>query len=145
MPRMKGTPSARDADLLRNRGLKATPRRLRLMEALAQAKRPMSVGEIEAAGAAGTASTVTLYRALEALAAAGIVRRVDLRHGHADYELVISGDHHHHLVCTGCGALESFSDDLCNSLAERLVKQSTGFKTVTAHSMEFFGRCVRCS
>ena len=142
---MKGSTYASYADLLRNRGLKATPRRLHLIEILAQAKKPMGVGEIEAVGASDTTNTVTLYRALEALVAAGIVRRVDLRHGHTDYELVTSGDHHHHLVCTGCGALESFSDDLCSSLAERLAKQSTDFKTVTAHSMEFFGRCVRCS
>ena len=115
------------------------------MAALAKAGRPMSVGDLRAKEARNRTNVVTLYRALEALTVAGIVRRVDLRHGHADYELVVSGEHHHHLVCTNCGVLESFSDDFCNALAKRLVKQSSDFKAVTAHSMEFFGRCVRCS
>lgn len=144
---MEKSLSIQHADLLRSKGLKVTPRRLRLMTLLAQAQQPMSVGDLRAKikETPDSVDAVTLYRALEALATAGIVRRVDLRHGHADYELIVPGNHHHHLVCTDCGVLESFSDDFCNALAERLVEQSSGFKTVTAHSMEFFGRCVHCS
>ena len=53
----------------------------------------------------------SVYRVLELLTSEGLVQRIDLGSGIARYEPVNSGgDHHHHLVCDGCGKVEAFED-----------------------------------
>src|ERR1700722_17768992 len=96
--------------LLRERGFKATAGRIALLEALWAASAPLSVQAIAQILKKEKASIdeATLYRALEALAGAGIVRRIDLGHSHAHYEF--EKKHHHHLVCTDCGVVEDVED-----------------------------------
>jgi Fur family transcriptional regulator, ferric uptake regulator len=132
------------AELLRKRGLKATSRRLYLLSLLAKAKSPMSTHELKSAWKKGATDVVTLYRALEALVTVHIVRRVDLRHGHTDYELITPGEHHHHLVCTRCGTIEDFEQ--CPVDIEQLaLKRSTKFASLREHALEFFGTCNTCA
>jgi len=87
----------------------------------------------------GALNLATLYRALDALVVDGVVRRVDFRHGHAHYELAAERAHHHHLACTGCGAIE----DVDCTLRPRL-KKSSVFAAITDHAMEYFGLCKAC-
>jgi Fur family ferric uptake transcriptional regulator len=132
------------AAILRKAGYRATPGRIKLLEMLEKATQPLTVAQIHAKVGSKELNEVTLYRALEALAASGIVRRVDLQQGHAHhYELV--GTHHHHIVCTDCGTVEDFSDKLCDSVVEKATKKSSSFKIITSHSMELFGVCANCS
>ncbi len=130
--------------LLREKGLKVTPQRLQLIALLAQLNEPMSAHEIKAKWKQGDIDTVTLYRALDALVAASIVRRVDLQHGHTDYELMVPGDHHHHLVCTSCGTIEDFAGCPAKNIEKRALKGSSKFASLREHSMEFFGTCKTC-
>lgn len=84
----------------------------------------------------------TVYRALESLVALGIVQSVDLGDGEKRFELVMPGEHHHHLVCERCR--ESIHLDQC--LVEDLesaIKQKYGFD-VKAHILEIFGVCRQC-
>src|SRR5690606_6094143 len=96
------------AALLRAANLKATKPRLAVLAALAKVGKPLGVPELQRAHRDFDA--VTLYRVLDDLFKAGILRRVDVRHGHADYEL--AHHHHHHLVCTRCGMIEDIDDCL---------------------------------
>ena len=50
---------------------------------------------------------VTVYRALDLLSGLGLVRRLDLGDG-PRYEL--AEDHHHHLICEGCGEITEFDE-----------------------------------
>ena len=53
----------------------------------------------------------SVYRVLDSLLESGLVQRVDVGDGVARYEPVrTSEEHHHHLVCTGCGKVEAFTD-----------------------------------
>ncbi|MHB1163207.1 MAG: Fur family transcriptional regulator [Minisyncoccota bacterium] len=131
--------------LLRERGLKATPLRIQLIELLAKVRKPISTHEVKSEWQYGEVDTVTLYRALEALVSAEIVRRVDLQHGHTDYELVISGEHHHHLVCTDCGTIEDFEGCPAESIERAALKESSKFSSLRQHSLEFFGVCNACT
>lgn len=131
--------------LLQESELKATPRRLHLLSLLAKANKPLSAHEFKDIWKQGKTDVVTLYRALEALASAGIVRRVDLQHGHTDYELVISGEHHHHLVCTGCGTIEDFAECPIKPIERRALRGSSKFSSLQEHSLEFFGICNVCA
>lgn len=131
---MEKNPSP-EATLLRERGLKATPARLRVLSALAGLHKPAGIQELSSAANLRAMDTVTLYRALDAFMKAGLVREVNLRHGHADYEL--ADWHHHHAVCTSCGTVEDL--DWC-PVGVAPVKRFA----VIDHALELFGLCRAC-
>ncbi|MDE1976133.1 MAG: transcriptional repressor [Elusimicrobia bacterium] len=127
------------ARMLRRSGGRATPGRLRLMRALWKEPAPVTAARLQKS-LGRTLNLATLYRALDALAGVGVVRRVDFRHGHAHYELAAPARaHHHHLACTGCGAVE----DVSCTLRPRL-KRASAFSAITDHAMEYFGLCKAC-
>jgi Fur family transcriptional regulator, ferric uptake regulator len=146
----------RYAALLRTHGLKATPQRMQVLSLLAVQKKPVSIAELQQKAKLGvkgakksSIDTVTLYRSLEALMKNDLVRPVDLRHGHTDYELVEEGKHHHHIVCEKCGVIEDFNsfpeDELKKAFKKNSAKKSSKFATLTDHSLELFGICKKCA
>ncbi len=85
-------------DELRVSGFRATPGRLALLEILRRANKPLSIKEMLHYSAL---DQVSLYRALDALVAVGLVRKgVQERVAHFEYA---AKPHHHHLVCADCG------------------------------------------
>lgn len=130
-------------ELLREAGFRATPGKIALLAVLAQADKPLSIAEL-ARRFRGKLNTVTLYRSLEALVERGIVRRVDLGHAHAHYELAESKRHHHHLVCKICGAVEDILSCEPFELEKQVLKKSKTFASIQSHAMEFFGLCKKC-
>ncbi|HTE86740.1 MAG TPA: Fur family transcriptional regulator [Dehalococcoidia bacterium] len=84
----------------------------------------------------------TVFRTLKLLADEGVVCRVLLDDGRLHYRLSRSA-HHHHLVCTQCGAIEDFTtcdvNDVINELSRR-----TGYQ-IESHWLELYGRCQTCS
>jgi Fur family ferric uptake transcriptional regulator len=85
----------------------------------------------------------SVYRALEALQGVGLVQRVEVGEGGARYEAVVpGGDHHHHVVCDGCGRISQFSDAALERAIDRLGRK-LGHR-VSAHEVLIRGRCARC-
>jgi Fur family ferric uptake transcriptional regulator len=90
-----------------------------------------------------TVGLTSVYRALQSLAEDG---RVDVRRtdaGEATYRACGSDRHHHHLVCTGCGA----TVEVEAPALERWVRQVAdrhGYR-VDGHTLEISGRCARCA
>lgn len=142
---MKNTTESNYETLLRTHGLRATIQRVALVREMDRADRPLGIGELQERVSTGSIDTVTFYRILEALTEAGLVRKVNLRHGHMDYELVRSEDHHHHMVCTKCGTIESF--DWCpdTRLRASILKKTKHFSSIDDHALEFFGVCDQCA
>ena len=95
---------------LRERGLRATPSRLAVLELLrAHARQPpMSHAEVTAKLSAGPWDPATIYRNLTDLVEAGLVRRSDMGDHVWRFEPV-SAEHggaaHPHFVCTECGTV----------------------------------------
>ncbi len=83
---------------LRAAGSRATPGRLALLAALEKSRRPLSVAQLQPSV---RSNTVTLYRTLRALAAAGLVRQGNK--GRVAYYEYAGRPHHHHMTCTECG------------------------------------------
>ena len=135
--------STKHLDLLRDAGLRATPGRLALLAVLTKESKPLTVPQIEAR-MKGRLNQVTLYRALEALAASGIVARVNLDHDHAHYELAAGRPHHHHAVCSDCGRVEDIEVPHAR-LTEKAAAGAKGFATISRYSLEFFGLCRSCA
>ena len=129
--------------ILRDAGFRATKQRLALLMLLGQTAGPISVKAV-AQRMKSQADFVTVYRALEALAGAGIVTRVDLRHSHAHYELAVGMAHHHHLVCNSCGEIEDIHECPLPTLQKKALRGSTKFASVQNHALELFGICNKC-
>jgi Fur family ferric uptake transcriptional regulator len=85
----------------------------------------------------------SVYRALDVLSSLGLVRRVDVGSATARYEpLLPGGEHHHHLVCDGCGRVDSFSDDKLEHAIDRLAAR-IGY-AVDRHDVVLRGTCEAC-
>ena len=131
------------ASLLRIAGFRATPGRIELLEALAALGKPVTVAQLEKK-LKGKLNAVTLYRALEALAAKNVIRRVDLRHDHAHYEFT-PDFHHHHAVCKICGLVEYIEVPHSPAPEKEALKAAKKFSAINTYSLEFFGLCKSCS
>src|SRR5437763_10910117 len=83
----------------------------------------------------------TVYRTLAALEDEGSVEVISQEAGESAYRLCSSG-HHHHLVCTGCGAVVEIRECDLEPLARRLSRRH-GFR-VDAHDVTLRGRCADC-
>lgn len=85
----------------------------------------------------------TVYRTLDLLADMEVLQRMDFGDGRCRYEFTQNEiHHHHHLICTRCGMVTEFADDLLDSLEEAIAKRS-GFEVVD-HQLKFFGYCTKC-
>lgn len=142
--------SLRDAvaHRLRRTGQRRTATRDALVDVLATAGRPLTIPEILDADAGLAQSSV--YRNLVLLEEAGVVHRIVTNAEFARFELAedLTGDHHHHLICANCGAVE---DAPASAGIERAVhraidevERETGFRT-TAHRIDLVGLCRDCS
>ncbi|MFM8303939.1 MAG: Fur family transcriptional regulator [Actinomycetota bacterium] len=135
------------AHRLRCAGQRRTPNRDALVGVLAAARRPLTIPEILEAD--GDLAQSSVYRNLVLLEQAGVVHRIVTNAEFARFELAedLTGDHHHHLICTRCGGVE---DAPASASIERAVHQAideveraTGFRT-TAHRIDLVGLCRDC-
>ena len=129
-------------EVLRDRGLKATPQRLAVHRAVVE-----SVGHPDAEEIWATVRTElpnislrTVYEVLHTLADLGEIREVDLATGSSRFDPTTSD--HHHLVCTRCGAVADVFLD--GPGVEVPAVQQQGF-TVDTYEIAFRGLCQRCS
>lgn len=92
----------------------------------------------------------TVYRTLDLLDKAGLVRKINAGDGQVrfEYKKGDHSDHHHHLICTGCGKILNYRDfekeelDLVRKTEEILARKH-GF-LIRDHNIEFIGLCKEC-
>ena len=85
---------------------------------------------------------VTIYRTLGILVRLGLVCEVHAGGSCGSYLLKRPSEHHHHLLCSECGAVVDFTGCDLSQLEQRLSLE-TGFE-VTGHLLEFIGLCQAC-
>jgi Fur family ferric uptake transcriptional regulator len=85
----------------------------------------------------------TVYRNLQALADAGEVDVLYTDLGETMFRLCEGAEHHHHLVCRGCGRSVEVKAEEVETWAARVAKRH-GFEQMT-HTVEIFGLCEQCS
>src|SRR5918993_1081582 len=88
-------------------------------------------------------SRATVYRTLELLVKSGMVRRVHLGEDHYHYERVTGNSHHDHLICTTCGAVIEFHDEVLEQ-RQRDICEKKKF-TPTFHNLQILGVCDACT
>jgi Fur family ferric uptake transcriptional regulator len=132
---------------LADRDGRYTGSRRDLIQALADAGRPLTVDEIVDRSPKQRPSSV--YRNLAVFEAEGLVRRLAGVGDLARFELTEAlVGHHHHLACQVCGAMTDvhLSPDLERRLERALddIAAAEGF-TLTSHVLDAVGVCERCA
>ena len=84
----------------------------------------------------------TVYDALNALTAVGLVRRIQPTGSVARYETRVA-DNHHHVVCRSCGAIEDV--DCAVGEAPCLTPSHDHGYVVDEAEVIYWGLCPRCS
>lgn len=133
---------------LRKRGIRYTRARQLVLESLDGAPGPLSVADLEDE-LRGQVPTSSVYRTLTVLKDADVVEKHHDSSGLARYEISedLTGHHHHHLVCIGCGETHDvdITPDLEQSIRTFVVRVANGFDyEVTDHRLDLEGWCRGC-
>ncbi len=88
-------------------------------------------------------SISTIYRTLDLLNNAGLVKEVNLGQPQTYYEHVFGEGEHGHLICLSCGAIIEFSNqEIEESLRE--IEERHEFSR-EMYNLQVFGLCSKCS
>jgi Fe2+ or Zn2+ uptake regulation protein len=130
------------AELLRERGLRATSQRVVMHRLLRDTDRHVSAEELlsEASERLPGVSLPTVYATLELFEQLGIVRRVNGGGGTLLWDT--RTDTHHHMICRNCGRIEDLETPLDLERARRSAARS-GFDPDRAEVV-VSGLCARC-
>ena len=126
-------------------GSRATRQRAAIAAALQGEDAFLTAQELHAALVRGPTKVglTTIYRNLQSMAERGevdVVRRAD---GESMYRRCDRDEHHHHLVCSGCGYSVEIDNPDLESWASATARRH-GF-TLETHDLELFGLCEACS
>jgi Fur family transcriptional regulator, ferric uptake regulator len=128
---------------IKSSGLRATQARIAIMNFFKTTDRPVDIQTIiDYLDDKGTkADPATVFRIMNLFTKKGITKKISFNEGKFRYELADIPEHHH-LICTSCTKVESFSD--CNIPAlEKDIKIKKKF-FVKSHALEFYGLCYDC-
>jgi Fe2+ or Zn2+ uptake regulation protein len=131
------------AELLRERGLRATSQRVVMHRLLRDHARHVSAEELlsEASERLPGVSLPTVYATLELFEELGIVRRVNGGGGTLLWDT--RADAHHHMICSRCGRIEDMEVPLDLERARRSAARS-GFAADRAEVV-VSGLCADCA
>lgn len=126
----------------RARGMNVTPQRIAIYRALVEAHDHPSPEALyrRVRPAMPSMSLATIYKALDALVDLGLAQEVSATGDIKRYDANMS--RHHHLLCTGCGAIRDFDDEALDRVAPP--RRLGGFVPHTV-SVQISGLCSSCA
>ena len=128
---------------LRQHGYKLTPQRCVVIQAIASTQDHLTPATIydKVHQDHPNIGFVTIYRTLEILARLELICEL---HAGGSCRSYITGTlgHHHHLICSNCGAVVDFPGFELGEVEQNLSRQ-TGFR-IDGHLLEFIGLCQTC-
>lgn len=129
---------------LKQAGLKVTLPRVKIMQILETSElRHMSAEDVYKAlrDAGEDVGLATVYRVLTQFETAGLVMRHRFDGGLSVFE-ISTEEHHDHMVCTKCGKVEEFFDEVIES-RQLKVAEDLGYE-ISDHSLYLYGLCGEC-
>ena len=143
---MTGRPSAASNDLIARAyaGGRASAQRMAVAQAVGRAAGAFTVDGLTALVREQDpgVSKATVYRCVSAMAASGYLTRIGDRDGASLWVRCDADGHHHHLVCTACGAT---AHTACPVDADALAASAPEGFTITSHDVRLYGLCASCS
>ncbi|MBP1748342.1 MAG: ferric uptake regulator, Fur family [Deltaproteobacteria bacterium] len=133
------------AHILKTLDLKATPKRLAILDILSREKIYLSPEEVwtKLKGRFSAIGLPTVYRNLEDLADGGIIFKVIHPNRKLYYFFCDNRKHHHHFVCTGCKRVDDLNYCAVEEIEREVSENLSG--TISSHIMQVFGTCRQCS
>ena len=132
------------SDFAASKGLRSTHQRDIILDIFLSTHQHISVEELylKVKSSNPGIGHATVYRTLKLFAEAGLAREILLHDGQTRYEHVVAGEHHDHLVCTGCNLIIEFEDETIEKLQNDIAARH-GF-LINSHKMEIYGLCANC-
>lgn len=129
---------------LKEQGHRVTPAREALLQVFATAEKPLSAVElgVQLKKKRLGVNKTTIYREITFLLEQQIIHEIQFGDDKKYFELAGS-EHHHHLRCVSCNAVEDIELPHDATLYQKEIERKTKF-TVMRHALEFFGLCAKC-
>lgn len=127
-----------------DKGLRSTRQRDLILDIFLSTHQHVSVEELYLKIKASNPDIghATVYRTLKLFSEAGLAREILLHDGQTRYEHVVAGEHHDHLICTGCNTIVEFENETIEKLQTEIAARH-GF-TIKNHKLELYGLCSGC-
>ncbi len=135
---------ARAERLCAARGQRFTPLRRRVLRLIAEAERPLGAYDLLASLAAerDRVAPPTIYRALDFLAAQGLIHRVHSKNAFVVCRAAEAPHSAALLICADCGRVREVP---CDALERHVVAHASDFDfAVESVAVEVRGRCAAC-
>ncbi len=133
---------AQSIERVRAQGMRRTRLLEDVLRDLATRNRPVTIAMLgESIG--GVCDPASLYRMVERLVEAGILRRIGLQERALYYELALPGQHRDYLICQGCGAIGDINAACPVHVLEEELTRRTGYRGLH-HELVFYGLCPEC-
>ncbi len=131
--------------LLKNLGLKVTPKRLALLSVLGEEHRYLSPEEVwkKLRRSFKNLGLPTVYRNMEELERHGVISKVLHSNRQLYYYFCPKTGHHHHFVCLECRIVEDISVCAVREMEKEIKRRVKG--TVTSHILQVNGLCSGCA
>lgn len=124
-------------------GINRTKGKIKILQIISEAKRPISVQEIHTAMKA-SCDVSTIFRTITQFKDKNIIREVNLEEGFLRYEINLdhhNDHHHHHVLCRLCGEIKNIEE--CDLQQFEKAISKLGYKLME-HRLEFTGVCSKC-
>lgn len=132
-----------DSDVLKSASLKATKKRLMIIDIIKSAPSPITADSIyEKLSESLDINLSTVYRALNAMTEKNILIKAIHMDGKTYYQFN-DHQHKHELVCSMCHRSVDVEDCPFDEISKKIAEK-TGF-VITGHNMEFTGICPKCA
>ena len=134
-------------EILLEKNLSITSPRKLIIEEIIKNSNPISIESLQKR-LEGKVALSTLYRALNDLKSAEIIKEFTTTDSITMFELISLGEeHHHHLFCTSCGKIIDIdlSKKFEKNVDAEVVKIEKNFNyKITEHTLELLGLCSEC-
>ena len=117
-------------------GGRITNARRDIILSLQQSKTPQTIQEIVGQV---QVDEVSVYRTIALLKSFSLIEEIVFPQGVRKYAL--SYEHHHHIVCQGCGFVEHIP---CGDSMVHTKLTNSHFTSITDHHITYFGTCTSC-
>ena len=132
------------AAYLRQKGLKHTDQRDKILDIFLSTSRHIAADELHAIikKANPRIGFSTVYRTMKIFTECGLAHEVNFGDGRARFEKAFDKSQHGHLICTGCGKTEEFETDALEKSVKKIADSRQFLPQ--GHRFEVYGLCKKC-
>jgi len=130
---------------IRGLGMRRTRTLECVLSELAKENMPLTIGELaQRPSLRDQCDPTTIYRLVERLHQAGILRKLGLHERAMFYEIIHKDSHRDYLICNQCGNITDINEACPVETLEKALKEKTGYRNIQ-HDLVFYGECPRCA